>query len=119
MPNVMDCSTTPMFALEIDREGHLSKKTMKLAREEQLTNTLLEGLYPGIRVATIDVPTEPLDACEQAIVEQALTRSRVRWDSLQLGRSQRQREKRKVLRRRSQVREATGGEVSVSRRRLP
>ena len=74
MPNVMDCSTTPIFALEVDRDGQLSKKTLKLGREEQLTNTLLEGLYPGIRVATIDVPTEPLDACEQAIVEQALTR---------------------------------------------
>jgi hypothetical protein len=74
MTNVMECSTMPIFALEIDREGHLSKKTMKLAREEQLTNTLLQGFCPGIRVATVDVPTEPLDACEQAIVEQALTR---------------------------------------------
>ena len=74
MPNVMECSPMPIFALELDRDGHLSKKTMKLAREEQLTNTLLQGFYPGIRVATVDVPTEPLDACEQAIVEQALTR---------------------------------------------
>jgi len=74
MPNVMEYSPTPVFALEIDRDGHLSKKTMKLGREEQLTNTLLQGFYPGIRVATIDVPTEPLDACEQAIVEQALTK---------------------------------------------
>ena len=74
MPNVMECSTMPIFALELNRDGHLSKKTMKLAREEQLTNTLLQGLHPGIRVATVDVPTEPLDACEQAIVEQALTK---------------------------------------------
>jgi len=74
MPNVMEYNTMPIFALELDRDGHLSKKTMKLAREEQLTNTLLQGFYPGIRVATVDVPTEPLDACEQAIVEQALTR---------------------------------------------
>jgi len=64
----------PVLALELDRDGHLSKKTMKLSREEQLTNTLLEGFCPGIRVATVDVPTEPLDACQQAIVEQALTR---------------------------------------------
>src|SRR6266436_1116745 len=74
MPNVMECSTMPIFALELDRDGHLSRKTMKLAREEQLKNTLLQEFYPGIRVATIDVPTEPLDACEQAIVEQALTK---------------------------------------------
>ena len=74
MPNVMESSTMPIFALELDRDGHLSRKTMKLAREEQLKNTLLQEFYPGIRVATVDVPTEPLDACEQAIVEQALTR---------------------------------------------
>jgi hypothetical protein len=73
MPNVTEHRTMPILALGLDREGHLSKKTMKLAREEQLTNTLLEGFFPGIRVATVDVPSEPLDACEQAIVEQALT----------------------------------------------
>src|SRR5579863_6047674 len=66
--------TMPILALELDREGHISRKTMRLGRQETLTNTLLQGFYPGIRVATIDVPTEPLDACEQAIVEQALTR---------------------------------------------
>lgn len=74
MPNTIERSTMPILALEVDRDGHLSKKTMRLSREEQLTNTLLEGFCPGIRVATVDVPTEPLDACQQAIVEQALTR---------------------------------------------
>src|SRR5215469_8413272 len=74
MPNTIERRTMPVLALELDRDGHLSKKTMKLSREEQLTNTLLQGFCPGIRVATVDVPTEPLDACEQAIVEQALTR---------------------------------------------
>ena len=74
MPNVIECRTMPVLALELDREGHLSKKTMRLRREEQLANTLLEEVCPGIRVATVDVPTEPLDACEQALVEQALTR---------------------------------------------
>ena len=67
-------SAMPVLALELDREGHLSRKTMRLSREETLSNTLLQGVCPGIRVATVDVPTEPLDACEQAIVEQALTR---------------------------------------------
>jgi hypothetical protein len=66
--------TMPVLALELDREGHISRKTMRLSRQETLTNTLLQGFHPGIRVATVDVPTEPLDACEQAIVEQALTR---------------------------------------------
>src|SRR5579863_6485597 len=64
----------PILPLELDREGHISRKTMRLNRQETLTNTLLQGFCPGIHVATVDVPTEPLDACEQAIVEQALTR---------------------------------------------
>lgn len=67
-------NTMPILALELDREGHISRKTMRLNRQETLTNTLLQGFCPGIRVATVDVPTEPMDACEQAIVEQALTR---------------------------------------------
>src|SRR5215471_20904314 len=66
--------TMPVLALEVDREGHLLRKTMRLSRQETLSNTLLQGFCPGIRVATVDVPTEPLDACEQAMVEQALTR---------------------------------------------
>jgi len=74
MPNATNCGASPVLALELDRNGSVSKKTMKLDREAQLTNSLLQGLYPGIHVATVDVPTEPLDPCEQAMVEQALTR---------------------------------------------
>lgn len=74
MSSLLEQEAMPVLALEIDREGHLSRKTMRVRREEQLTNTLLHGFCPGIRVATVDVPTEPLDAFEQAIVEQALTR---------------------------------------------
>ena len=74
MPNATNCGVNPVLALELDRNGNVSKKTMKLDREAQLTNSLLQGLYPGIHVATVDVPTEPLDSCEQAMVEQALTR---------------------------------------------
>jgi len=77
MPDATKCGANPVLALEIDRNGKLSKKTMNLSREAQLTNSLLQGLHPGIYVATVDVPTEPLDACEQAIVEQALTRIKV------------------------------------------
>ena len=90
----------PILALELDREGHVSRKTMRLSRQETLTNTLLQGFCPGIRVATVDVPTEPLDACEQAIVEQALTR--VEFDGIRysLGGCERQCEERKILCRR-------------------
>src|SRR6516162_3171579 len=74
MLNATNYGVNPVLALELDRNGSVSKKTMKLDREAQLTNSLLQGLYPGIHVATVDVPTEPLDPCEQAMVEQALTR---------------------------------------------
>src|SRR5271167_923324 len=74
MPNATNCGVNPVLALEVDRNGSVAKKTMKLDREAQLSNSLLQGLYPGIRVATVDVPAEPLDPCEQAMVEQALTR---------------------------------------------
>src|SRR5499425_954721 len=74
MSRVFENSMLPVLAFEIDRGGHLSRKAMRLRPEEQLKNTLLQGLCPGVRVATVDVPTEPLDACEQAIIEQALTR---------------------------------------------
>src|SRR3974390_3385077 len=74
MPNATNYGVNPVLALELDRNGNVSKKTMKLDREAQLTNSLLQGLYPGIHVATVDVPTEPLGSWEQAMVEQALTR---------------------------------------------
>ncbi|HYK91059.1 MAG TPA: hypothetical protein VE398_19965, partial [Acidobacteriota bacterium] len=80
MSHVLEHGTLPVLAFELDREGRLSRKTMRLSREETLTNTLLQGFCPGIRVATVDVPTEPLDGCEQAMVEQAL--ARVEFDGI-------------------------------------
>src|SRR5664280_1041196 len=77
MPNATNGGVNPVLALELDRNGNVSKRTMKMDREAQLTNSLLQGLYPGIHVATVDVPAEPLDSCEQAMVEQALTRIEV------------------------------------------
>src|SRR6516162_11262406 len=74
MPNATNYGVNPVLALALDRNGSVTKKTMKLDSEAQLTGSLLQGLYPGIHVATVDVPAEPLDPCEQAMVEQALTR---------------------------------------------
>jgi hypothetical protein len=39
-----------------------------------LKNTLIEALYPGIEVARVEVPLEPLDAFQQALVEQTLAK---------------------------------------------
>ncbi len=60
-------------ALEIDEKGELKNKVMALDRDSQLENTLIEALYPGIQVATVDVPRQQLDTFEQARVEQTLT----------------------------------------------
>jgi hypothetical protein len=74
MSRTRDNSATPIVALEINKEGRLSRKLMELDRQATLENTLLQSLYPAIRVATVDVPREPLDSFEQALVEQALVR---------------------------------------------
>ncbi len=67
-------SAMQVMALEIDENGQVRKKMMKLDREGQLENTLIQALYPGIRVATVDVPQQPLDLYQQARVEQALAK---------------------------------------------
>src|SRR5438477_13006670 len=54
--------------LEIDRNGRIAPRLHDL---EPLENTLLSVLYPGIQVASVDVPAEPLDDYEQPQVENA------------------------------------------------
>ena len=51
-------------ALEIDENGQLKKKVMELDRDSQLENTLLQALYPGVQVATVDVPRQQLDKAD-------------------------------------------------------
>ncbi|HLJ89844.1 MAG TPA: hypothetical protein VKZ53_23755 [Candidatus Angelobacter sp.] len=63
----------PVLAVQIDRLGQITRKTMDPTREAQLENSLLRSLYRDLRAMTVEVPTEPLDLCEQAMVEQALT----------------------------------------------
>src|SRR5689334_8119042 len=67
-------SQLPVMALEIDEEGTVAQKSMQLTRQGQLTNTLLDALYPGIRVATVEIPGTELDDYGRAKVEQALAR---------------------------------------------
>jgi hypothetical protein len=74
MTNPTSESRIPVFALEIDRDGCMTHKSIDPSHEGQLTNCLLTKLYHGVRVATVEVPTEPMDGCEQAMVEQALAR---------------------------------------------
>ena len=63
--------------LEIDRNGRVAPRLHDL---EPLKNTLLSVLYPGIKVASVNVPAEPLDDYEEAQVENAL--ARLVWNGL-------------------------------------
>src|SRR3984893_9637574 len=67
-------SQLPVLALEIDEEGTVAQKSMQLTRQGQLDNTLLDALYPGIRVATVEIPGAELDDYGRAKVEQALAK---------------------------------------------
>ena len=67
-------SRLPVMALEIDEEGTVAQKSMQLTRQGQLDNTLLDALYPGIRVATVEIPGAELDDYGRAKVEQTLAK---------------------------------------------
>lgn len=67
-------SQLPVMALDIDEEGTVAQKSMQLTRQGQLENTLLDALYPGIRVATVEIPGAELDDYGRAKVEQALAK---------------------------------------------
>ncbi|MBY0502754.1 MAG: hypothetical protein K2X03_02515 [Bryobacteraceae bacterium] len=70
-------SQLPVLALEIDEEGTVAQKSMQMTRQGQLDNTLLDALYPGIRVASVAIPGIDLDDYGRAKVEQALAQFRV------------------------------------------
>ena len=66
----------PVVQLVMERSGEIREKVADLHRDVTIENTLLEALYPGIRVATVDVPREPLSDYEQSQVAQSLMRDR-------------------------------------------
>jgi hypothetical protein len=47
MPNATNCGVKPVLALELDRNGNVSKKTMKLDREAQLNQQPLARALSG------------------------------------------------------------------------
>jgi hypothetical protein len=57
--------------LEIDRNGRVAPRLHDL---EPLKNTLLSVLYPGIKVASVNVSTEILDDYEESQVENRLAK---------------------------------------------
>jgi hypothetical protein len=67
-------SIEQVVTLDIDSNGCVTQRLTNL--ETTLENTLLNRLYPGIKVAIVNVPTEPLDAYEESQVENAMANLR-------------------------------------------
>jgi hypothetical protein len=58
-------SIEQVVTLDIDATGGVTQRLTNL--ETTLENTLLNALYPGIKVAVVNVPREPLDAYEESL----------------------------------------------------
>jgi hypothetical protein len=63
-------SIEQVVTLDIDSKGSVTQRLTNL--ETTFESTLLNALYPGIKVAVVNVPTEPLDAYEESQVENAM-----------------------------------------------
>jgi hypothetical protein len=63
-------SIEQVVTLDIDSTGAVTQRLTSL--ETTLENTLLHALYPGIKVAVVNVPGEPLDPYEESQVENAM-----------------------------------------------
>lgn len=69
----MEISTgMPVVTLDINEMGQMKKRLPRLTQEEQLRNTLLEGLYPGIRVARLNVPPGRLEDYQENEVQKSM-----------------------------------------------
>jgi len=74
----MSVSTTgnEMFviSLDIDPMGKATERIPDLEKSAQLHNTLLQGLFPEIRVARLHVPAGVLEEYQTALVEKTMKR---------------------------------------------
>src|SRR5438309_5942397 len=70
----VNTTDNPMFviSLDIDPNGQAKTRIPDLEKSAQLHNTLLQGLFPDIRVARLNVPVGVLDESHQALVERTM-----------------------------------------------
>ena len=62
----------PVVTLDINEMGQMTKRLPRLAKEEQLSNTLLEGLYRDIRLARLNVPPGKLEDHQENEVQKSM-----------------------------------------------
>jgi hypothetical protein len=66
------CTGMPVVTLDINEMGEMKKGLPRLAKEEQLDNTLLQGLYPDIRVARLNIPPGKLEDHQENEVHKSM-----------------------------------------------
>jgi hypothetical protein len=71
MPTEMS-NGMPVITVDINEMGQMKRRLPRLAREEQLENTLLQGVYPGIRVARLNVPPGRLEDHQENEVQKSM-----------------------------------------------
>ena len=65
-------SGMPVITIDINEMGQMKQRLPRLTQREQLQNTLLEGLYPGIRVARLNVPPGRLEDHQENEVQKSM-----------------------------------------------
>ena len=65
-------SGMPVITIDINELGQMKQRLPRLAQREQLENTLLQGLYPGIRVARLNVPPGRLEDHQENEVQKCM-----------------------------------------------
>jgi hypothetical protein len=65
-------SGMPVITIDINEWGQMKQRLPRLTQREQLQNTLLEGLYPGIRVARLNVPPGKLEDHQENEVQKSM-----------------------------------------------
>src|SRR6187431_3031919 len=63
-----------VVSLDIDSMGKATERIPDLEKSAQLHNTLLQGLFPEIRVARLHVPAGVLEEYQEALVEKTMKR---------------------------------------------
>src|SRR5579872_1319755 len=76
-------SIEQIVTLEIDTQGNVSLRLTDLD-SDNLENTLLNALYPGIKVAVVNVPQDSLDAYEESVVTNAMAKLKYRGTEYKL-----------------------------------
>ena len=65
-------SGMPVITININEMGQMKRMLPRLTQEEQLENTLLQGLYPDIRVARLNVPPGRLEDHQENEVQRSM-----------------------------------------------